>query len=82
MKKISTKKTLTVTKRSDILLSMKNILKYPAINEMFQTKSLEALYKEKKEIESRSGRGLNGIRKMLVLNCLEEVIKEKELELV
>lgn len=80
MKK-SAKKILTAINSSDILLSMKNILKYPAINEMFQTKSLQDLYKEKKEIESRSGRGLNGIRKMLVLNCLEEVIKEKELAL-
>jgi len=62
-------------------MSMKNILKYPAINEMFKKETLETLYKEKKDIESRSGRGLNGIRKMLVLNCLEEVIKEKELEL-
>lgn len=62
-------------------MSMKNILKYPQITNMFRNESLETLYKEKKEIESRSGRGLNGIRKMLVLNCLEEVIKEKELAL-
>lgn len=48
---------------------------------MFRNESLETLLKEKKEIEKRSGYGLNGIRKMLVLDCLNEVIEEKELEL-
>ena len=48
---------------------------------MFRNESLETLLKEKKEIEKRSGYGLNGIRKMLVLDCLNEVIEEKKLEL-
>lgn len=60
---------------------MKKLIKYPHITQMFRNESLETLLKEKKEIEKRSGYGLNGIRKLLVLDCLEEVIKEKELEL-
>lgn len=60
---------------------MNNLIEYRGLIDMFKKESLDHLRDELKDVKNRAAFGFNEIRQMLVVNCIKQAIREKELEM-
>jgi len=59
---------------------MNNLIEYRGLIDMFKKESVEHLRDELMDVKNRKAFGFDEIRQMLVINCIRQAIKEKELE--
>jgi hypothetical protein len=59
---------------------MNNLLEYRGLIDLFKKESLDHLRDELRDVKNRAAFGFNEIRQMLVVNCIKQAIREKELE--
>jgi len=59
---------------------MNNLIEYRGLIDMFKKESVEHLRDELLDVKTRKAYGFDEIRQMLVLNCIKQAIREKELE--
>lgn len=57
-----------------------NLLEYRGLIDMFKKESLDHLRDELMDVKTRKAFGFDEIRQVLVINCIRQAIKEKELE--
>ena len=59
---------------------MNNLLEYRGLIDLFKKESSDHLRDELRDVKNRAAFGFNEIRQTLVVNCIKQAIREKELE--
>ena len=62
------------------MVIMNNLIEYRGLIDLFKKESVDYLRDELQDVKTRAAYGFDEIRQMLVVNCIKQAIREKELE--